>query len=77
MPDRLRPRNRTGSHGPSADPAAEQCGWLVDKFGLSWQIVPAAMGELLSGGGDPEKAQRAMAAMLQMKKLNIAALRDA
>lgn len=57
-----------GSEGP--------CGWLKDKFGLSWQIVPTALPELL-GDPDPEKAQRAMAAMLQMKKIDIAALEQA
>lgn len=54
----------------------EACGWLKDKFGLSWQIVPSALGELL-GGPDPEKSQRAMQAMLQMSKLDIAALQRA
>jgi predicted 3-demethylubiquinone-9 3-methyltransferase (glyoxalase superfamily) len=53
-----------------------QCGWLKDKFGLSWQIVPATLGKLL-GGPDPVKAQRAMQAMLQMHKLDIAALQRA
>ena len=53
-----------------------QCGWLKDRFGLSWQIVPANMGDLL-GGGDPAKSQRAMQAMLKMKKLDIAALKAA
>ena len=43
----------------------QQCGWLVDRFGLSWQIIPNVLGELL-GGSDPEGAQRAMQAMLQM-----------
>jgi predicted 3-demethylubiquinone-9 3-methyltransferase (glyoxalase superfamily) len=51
-----------------------QCGWLKDKYGLSWQIVPSALGELL-GHPDPAKAQRAMNAMLQMKKIDIEALR--
>ena len=53
-----------------------QCGWLKDKFGLSWQIVPTAMGRLL-GGKDPAKSQRAMQAMLQMTKIDIAALQRA
>lgn len=53
-----------------------QCGWLKDKFGLSWQIIPTALGELL-GDPDPAKAQRAMQAMLQMKKIDIQALKDA
>jgi predicted 3-demethylubiquinone-9 3-methyltransferase (glyoxalase superfamily) len=52
------------------------CGWLKDKYGLSWQVVPAAMFELLSDP-DPAKAQRATKAMLSMKKLDIAALRRA
>jgi predicted 3-demethylubiquinone-9 3-methyltransferase (glyoxalase superfamily) len=53
-----------------------QCGWLRDRFGLSWQIVPSRLPELL-GDPDPKRAQRAMAAMLQMKKLDIAALEAA
>lgn len=52
------------------------CGWLKDKYGLSWQIVPTALGEMLSGL-DPEKIQRVTNAFLQMKKLDIAALRRA
>ena len=52
------------------------CGWVKDRFGLSWQVVPTAMPELLSDP-DPERANRAMAAMLQMKKLDIATLRAA
>jgi predicted 3-demethylubiquinone-9 3-methyltransferase (glyoxalase superfamily) len=53
-----------------------QCGWLTDRFGLSWQIVPNAFGELMQGG-TPEQSARVMAAMLQMKKLEIAGLRRA
>jgi predicted 3-demethylubiquinone-9 3-methyltransferase (glyoxalase superfamily) len=52
------------------------CGWLKDRFGVSWQIIPAAMGELMSDP-DPERAQRAMKAMLGMNKLDIAELRRA
>jgi predicted 3-demethylubiquinone-9 3-methyltransferase (glyoxalase superfamily) len=52
------------------------CGWLKDRYGVSWQVVPAALGELL-GDPDPEKAQRAMKAMLQMSKIDIEALRQA
>lgn len=52
-----------------------QCGWLTDKFGLSWQVVPVAMYELISG--PDEASQRAMAAMLKMTKLEIAPLRAA
>lgn len=58
------------------DPSAQQCGWLKDKFGLSWQIVPTLMEEMLSGGVN-EKSQRAFAAMMEMKKLDIAALKKA
>ena len=52
------------------------CGWLKDRFGLSWQIIPSALPELLSDP-DPERAQKAMAAMLQMKKIDIGELRRA
>lgn len=58
------------------DEKAQQCGWLKDKFGVSWQVVPTALGELLNGP-DHAKSQRAMTAMLQMKKLDIEALRRA
>jgi predicted 3-demethylubiquinone-9 3-methyltransferase (glyoxalase superfamily) len=53
-----------------------QCGWLKDRYGVSWQIVPTELGELL-GGPDPAGSQRAMKAMLQMKKLEIETLRQA
>jgi predicted 3-demethylubiquinone-9 3-methyltransferase (glyoxalase superfamily) len=53
-----------------------QCGWLKDRFGLSWQVIPAGLGELL-GDPDPERAQRAMQAMLKMRKLDLAAMRAA
>jgi predicted 3-demethylubiquinone-9 3-methyltransferase (glyoxalase superfamily) len=53
-----------------------QCGWVTDKFGVTWQIVPEILGELL-GDKDEEKAGRAMMAMLKMKKLDIAALKKA
>ena len=58
------------------DPSAQVCGWLKDKYGLSWQVVPTAAHKLLS---DPKskKSQRAFAAMMQMKKLDIAALKRA
>jgi predicted 3-demethylubiquinone-9 3-methyltransferase (glyoxalase superfamily) len=53
-----------------------QCGWLKDKFGLSWQIIPNALGELLRDP-DRERAGRVMQAMLQMRKIDVAALRRA
>jgi predicted 3-demethylubiquinone-9 3-methyltransferase (glyoxalase superfamily) len=53
-----------------------QCGWLKDRYGLSWQIVPRVLGELLQDR-DAEKANRVMEAMLQMKKIEIKALKDA
>ena len=52
------------------------CGWLKDRFGLSWQVVPSGMDEVFSDQ-DPERARRAMEAMLKMSKLDIAALRSA
>jgi predicted 3-demethylubiquinone-9 3-methyltransferase (glyoxalase superfamily) len=53
-----------------------QCGWLKDRFGLSWQIIPDRLGELL-GDPDPERSQRAMQAMLKMQKIDIQTLEDA
>ena len=53
-----------------------RCGWLKDKYGLSWQIIPTALGELM-GDKDPAKAGRVMQAMLQMDKIDIAALQQA
>jgi predicted 3-demethylubiquinone-9 3-methyltransferase (glyoxalase superfamily) len=53
-----------------------QCGWLVDKYGVSWQIVPKALVEMLRDK-DPVRSQRAMKAMFQMKKIDIARLREA
>jgi predicted 3-demethylubiquinone-9 3-methyltransferase (glyoxalase superfamily) len=55
---------------------AERCGWLKDKYGLSWQIIPSQLGKML-GDSDPMKAQRVMMAMLQMDKINIACLERA
>jgi predicted 3-demethylubiquinone-9 3-methyltransferase (glyoxalase superfamily) len=52
------------------------CGWLKDKFGLSWQIVPSALGKMMTDK-DPEKSKRVMEAMLQMKKMDIAGLERA
>ena len=56
------------------DPKAQQCGWLKDKYGLSWQIVPEALGELMS---DPSRAQKVMSEILKMKKIDIKALQEA
>jgi predicted 3-demethylubiquinone-9 3-methyltransferase (glyoxalase superfamily) len=56
--------------------SVEQCGWLKDRYGVSWQIVPTALGKYL-GGADPAGAQRAMQAMLGMVKLDIAGLKKA
>lgn len=53
-----------------------QCGWLTDKFGLSWQVVPTALGDMMSDE-DEEKAGRVMHAMLQMEKIDIATLKRA
>jgi predicted 3-demethylubiquinone-9 3-methyltransferase (glyoxalase superfamily) len=53
-----------------------QCGWLKDKFGLSWQIIPTSLGQMLSDP-DPARSKRAMQAMLKMQKLDIAKLRQA
>jgi predicted 3-demethylubiquinone-9 3-methyltransferase (glyoxalase superfamily) len=53
-----------------------QCGWLKDRYGLSWQIVPTALGRLMADK-DPEKAKRVMQSMLQMSKIDIAALERA
>jgi predicted 3-demethylubiquinone-9 3-methyltransferase (glyoxalase superfamily) len=60
----------------SADPKAEQCGWLKDKYGLSWQVVPTAMNEMLSKG-NPEQIARVTQAFLKMKKFDIAKLQEA
>ncbi len=60
----------------SAGGAEVECGWLKDKFGLSWQIVPAVLLVLLANP-DPQKAQRVMRAMLKMKKLDIHGLKQA
>ena len=60
----------------SADPASEQCGWLKDKYGVSWQIVPAILPRLMDSE-EPEKRDRLFAALMKMKKLDIAALQRA
>ena len=65
-----------GKLSAGGDPNAQQCGWLKDKFGLSWQVVPTALLQMLTDADSP-KSKRAMNAMLQMKKLDIAALERA
>jgi len=60
----------------SAEKSEERCGWLKDKYGLSWQIVPTVLGELLRSK-DPERSKRVMDALLKMGKLDIQALKRA
>lgn len=60
----------------SADPRAEQCGWLKDRYGLSWQVVPTAMARMLAGN-DPKRIARVTQAFLKMKKFDIATLERA
>jgi len=60
----------------SADPKAEQCGWLKDKYGLSWQIVPTIMGQMMKDK-DPKKIARVTQAFLKMKKFDIGKLKQA
>jgi len=62
--------------GAGGDPKARQCGWLKDKFGLSWQVVPTMLPNLVKDHAS-ENAKRAMAAMMEMKKLDIAELERA
>jgi predicted 3-demethylubiquinone-9 3-methyltransferase (glyoxalase superfamily) len=58
------------------DPTAQQCGWLKDQFGVSWQVVPAVLPELMQSP-DPARSERVMNALLRMKKLDIAKLKQA
>jgi predicted 3-demethylubiquinone-9 3-methyltransferase (glyoxalase superfamily) len=62
--------------GEGGDEAARQCGWLQDQYGLSWQVVPSMMAELLDPT-DPQRADRVLAALMPMKKLDIGALQRA
>jgi len=62
--------------GAGGDPQAQQCGWLKDKYGLSWQVFPAAIMDMLSDS-NRAKSQAAMAAMMKMKKMGLATLRKA
>lgn len=62
-------------HGLIADTGRESmCGWLVDKYGMSWQVVPSILGELMN---DPSRSQRVMEAFMKMKKFDLQALLDA
>lgn len=65
--------NRLSAGG---DESAQQCGWLKDKYGVSWQIVPSVLSDLMADP-DPRKSERVMTALLQMKKLDIAELKRA
>jgi predicted 3-demethylubiquinone-9 3-methyltransferase (glyoxalase superfamily) len=65
--------NRLGAGG---DPTAQQCGWLKDKYGVSWQIVPSVLPDLISDS-EPARSERVMQALLAMKKLDIEGLRQA
>jgi predicted 3-demethylubiquinone-9 3-methyltransferase (glyoxalase superfamily) len=62
--------------GAGGDPKAQQCGWLKDKYGVSWQVVPSMMPEMVANPGSPN-SERAFAAMLKMKELDIAELERA
>lgn len=62
--------------GEGGDESAKRCGWLKDKFGVSWQVIPAGLPALLQDS-DPAKRERVMAALLQMKKLDLNALKRA
>ena len=73
-PGRVRPR--VGRPDSPTAASRGQCGWLKDRWGLSWQVIPTALPELL-GDPDPGRAGRAMNAMLTMSKIDVAALRAA
>ena len=60
----------------SAGGEKRRCGWLKDKFGVSWQVVPSELGQLMHGG-DPERTRRVVTALMQMEKLDIGKLRQA
>lgn len=61
----------------SAVPESEQCGWLKDKFGVSWQIVPRAMDKIMSSNSTPDQIARVNQAVLKMKKIDLAKLQEA
>ena len=60
---------------PLRDPEAQQCGWLKNKFGLSWQLVPSELDDMMRDGS-PEQIARVTQAFLKMRKFNLAALRE-
>lgn len=62
---------------PAGGGKTSQCGWLDDKFGVTWQIIPEKMSELLYSNENPEKAKRVMAAMMKMTKMEIKLLQEA
>ena len=62
--------------GEGGDPKAQQCGWLKDKFGVSWQVTPALLSDMIDNPDSPN-SERAFAAMLKMKKMDIAELERA
>ncbi len=72
----MRSRHRFYQQALGAGGQEVQCGWLTDKFGVSWQIVPTLLAKLL-GDPDPVKSARVMQAMSKMKKIDIAALQRA
>lgn len=66
-----------GKHYLPGGGKTNQCGWLDDKFGVTWQIVPEVMSELLYNNENPEKAKKVMAAMMKMTKMDIKLLQEA
>jgi len=62
--------------GAGGDPSSQQCGWLKDKFGLSWQVMPTILADIL-GGTDTARIQRAVNAVWKMKKLDIKTINEA
>ena len=75
----VRPRMKliiTGKLSEAGDEKPQQCGWLKDKYGLSWQIVPRILVDMLNDP-DAKKSQRVMAVMLKMKKIDIETLKQA
>lgn len=69
-------RTRRNAGGKGGDERAQQCGWLKDKYGVSWQIVPRLLVEMINDP-DSQKSERVMQAMLQMKKIDIEKLKQA